>query len=398
VEVRRLVGLLAFVAGCDYLFNLDPINAPRVDGAVDSDAEIVYMDAPGCFGHYGPGSSGLALVCLTDAPPDTWTPNGELHTGVLSEMGDCAMKIAQSGVNTDMCVIVARNITLGGYLPTSGNRPVVFVATDTFTLLEGATIGVDSRRNSGRNGAGSNEASCPSPANGSQPTTAAGRSGGGGGSFATKGGNGGNGQGGTAGAMATQPIANVAVVRGGCKGGTGGGGTANGASGGAVYIIAGKQIVIAGTIDASGEAGAGGNRSLSDLVGGDGGGGGGSGGLIGLDAPLITIAPTAKLSANGGGGGGGGDGNFIQAINGSDGKEAQLDVLPNFPAPGGPAGSGGDGGKGYSGTTPPDPGAPAGNNALGGGGGGGGGGAGFIKFFSSSPIDIVPPTISPPPS
>jgi hypothetical protein len=398
VQVRRLVGVLTLLAGCDFTFNLQHLKDVPVDGA-DPDA-FVPQDAPGCFGHYGPGNGGLAIVCLDAAPPDDWTPNGQFHTGMFSEMGDCPIKIAQSGTVPDMCVVVARNITLGSDLPTSGGRPLVLVATDTFTLLEGATISVDSRRNAGRNGAGANESDCPPAPNGGGTT--GGRGGGGGGSFGTKGGNGGKGQGGAAGGTASQALTVLATVRGGCRGGSPGGasGGGGGASGGAVYIIAGKRVEIRGTIDASGEGGSGGAKSLVAGIGGDAGGGGGSGGLIGIDSPSIMIASTARLLANGGGGGGGGDGysTLPSASDGGDGSEAALGSPPVFPALGGTGGfAAGKGGDGADSAGAALNGVDSTTGIVDSSGGGGGGGAGFIRFFTPTTVDVQTANISPAP-
>jgi hypothetical protein len=387
--MRRLVAVIAFVAGCDFMFDLDRLKTP-VDAGPDGEA--VPMDAPGCFGKYAPSATGLVQICLDEAPPDTWTPTGELNTSAASS--ECHRIVAQSGTPSELCVIIARNITLDAFLPTRGNRPVVFVATDTFTLSTSGGIGVDSRRTASRNGAGSNEPSCSPAPNGMGSTS--GSSGGGGGSFGARGGNGGSGTGGTAGAISNLAITALGPIRGGCRGGLGGGATANGASGGAVYIIAGKQVVIEGLIDASGEAGAGGTTS-SVQVQGNGGGGGGSGGLIAIDSSSIRITASARLVANGGGGGGGGDG--MGGFNGAPGFEAQLDMPPLFPAPGGGGGdSSGNGGRGGGAMTGANNGAPAQAAILNSAGGGGGGGAGIIRFYSSAPVDIQTANISPMPS
>ncbi|HUS33281.1 MAG TPA: hypothetical protein VMZ53_32485 [Kofleriaceae bacterium] len=394
--MRRLA-VVAFVAGCDFTFNLDHLKQPPIDGQPDTpDGEIIYMDAPGCFGKNGPGVAGLAQVCLTEAPPPSWTPNGEVHTGGTTN--DCSMLQMQSGTSTELCIIAARNITLGGFLPTSGTRPLVLLATDTFTLLDTGGISVDSRRVAGRNGPGANESSCPGAPAGTASTT--GSSGGAGGSFGGRGGNGGKGTGSAQGATATAAITGLAVVRGGCRGGLGGGPVPSGASGGAIYIIAGKRVEIAGAIDASGEGGGGGDIALAMGLGGDGGGGGGSGGLIGIDAPMIHIASSAKLIANGGGGGGGGDGAVGGSASGGAGGEADLSAPPTFPARGGTGGTAsGTGGRGASGTAGPDPGQPAGTNVSGSGGGGGGGGAGIIRFYGpTSSVVNESLSVSPPPS
>jgi hypothetical protein len=371
--------LLSFVAlaGCDAAFSLVHVDDVPVDASVD--------DAPttGCFGKYGAGNAGLFSQCLDAPPREVYVPaNGELVTSVAE---NCDFVVNQTG-GPSVCVIVAQNITLGGTLSARGSGiPLVVIATDTLKLLESAKISVDSRHGELRLGAGANDTACMAPGAGAQPMATQGGGGGAGGSLGTVGGVGGGGYGATGGGVPGLPLATLAAVRGGCRGGGGGvfgaPATGGGASGGAVYLIAGRELVVAGTIDASGEGGDGGKPSGS--TSGGGGGAGGSGGLIALDAPHITLASTARLVANGGGGGAGADGGTGGAA-GQDGNESDLAGSPPFVAAGGEgAAGGGAGGQGANVATAASPGGSAKATPISSGGGGGGGGAGLIKLYST---------------
>jgi hypothetical protein len=385
--MRWLLSLVA-LAGCDAAFSLVHVADVPVDASIDGAPTI------GCFGKYGAGHAGLFSQCL-DAParPMYVPANGELLTSVPE---NCDFVVNQTG-GPSVCVIVAQNITLGGTLSARGSGiPLVVIATDTLTVLDTAKISVDSRHGEARLGAGANDGACMAPGAGASPTAGQGGGGGAGGSFGTAGATGGGGNGGVAGGLPTLPLATLAAVRGGCRGGGGGvfGAPAagGGASGGAVYLIAGRELVIAGTIDASGEGGDGGKPSSS--TSGGGGGAGGSGGLIGLDAPHITLASTARLVANGGGGGGGADGGTPGAA-GQDGHESDLSGPLPFVAVGGDgATAGGAGGQGANVATAASEGAVAKPTPVSSGGGGGGGGAGIIKLYSTD-IDDQGAAISP---
>lgn len=374
--MRWLLSVVA-LAGCDAAFSLVHVDDVAVDASVDGVPTI------GCFGKYGPGDAGLFSQCLDAPPRPIYVPaNGELLT---STPENCDFVVNQTG-GPSVCVIVAQNITLGGTLSARGNGiPLVVIATDTLTMLETGKISVDSRHGEVRLGAGANDTACMTAGAGASPAAAQGGAGGAGGSFGTIGGVGGGGYGGTAGGLPALPFATLATVRGGCRGGGGGvfGAPAagGGASGGAVYLIAGRELVIAGTIDASGEGGDAGKPSGS--TSGGGGGAGGSGGLIGLDAPRVTLASTARLVANGGGGGGAADGGTM-GLAGQNGRESDLSGSPPFIAAGGEgATAGGAGGQGADGATAAGPGGSAKATPISSGGGGGGGGAGIIKLYST---------------
>jgi hypothetical protein len=385
--MRWLLSVVA-LAGCDAAFSLVHVDEVTVDASVDGPA------VTGCFGKYGAGNAGLFSHCL-DAPPRAmYAPaNGELLTSVP---GNCDFVVDQAG-GPSVCIIVAQNIMLGGTLSARGGGiPLVIIATDTLTMLETAKISVDSRHGELRPGAGANDNACMTSRAGASPTAGQGGGGGAGGSFGTAGGPGGSGYGGTVGGAAGVPLATLAAVRGGCRGGGGGvfaaAASGGGAAGGGVYLIAGQELIIAGTIDASGEGGDAGAPSTSGS--GGGGGAGGSGGLIGLDAPRITLASTARLVANGGGGGAGADGG-TSGLAGQAGHESDLSGPWPFVAAGGEAASGGGaGGQGANATTGASPGGLANTTPLNSGGGGGGGGAGFIKLYSMQ-IDDAGAAITP---
>ena len=387
MQAMRWLLSVAVLTGCDAAFSLVHVDEVAVDASVDG------APVTGCFGKYGAGNAGLYSQCIEAPPRETYVPpNGELITTMAES---CDFVVNQTG-GPSVCVVVAQNITLGGALVARGQLPLVLIATDTLTLLDGGLISVDSRHGSVRNGAGANDTACALPVPGASPTATQGGGGGAGGSFGTIGGGGGNGQGGVAGGTPAPALAVLAAVRGGCKGGGGGmfGGTStgSGSSGGAVYLIAGRELTIAGTIDASGEGGDG--TSPSATGAGTGGGAGGSGGLIGLDAPHITLASTAKLVANGGGGGGGSDGGTGGA-SGMNGGESNLAGPPPFVAKGGlGASASGAGGQGADALSAAGKGAGASTNVIYSAGGGGGGGAGFIKLYSAA-IDDQGAAISP---
>ncbi len=387
MQTMRWLLSVAVLTGCDAAFDLVHVDDVAIDSSVDG------TPATGCFGKYGAGTAGLYSQCVEAPPRPMYVPaNGELITGTTD---NCDVVFNQNG-GPSVCVIVAQNMMLGGTLSARGQLPLVLVATDTLTLLDTGKISVDSRHGEARLGAGANDSACTTPGAGMTPTATQGGGGGAGGSFATPGGVGGNGLSGPMGGIPAPALVSLAAVRGGCRGGGGGAfagaPVGGGASGGAVYLIAGRELVIAGTIDASGEGGDGQAPSTGGT--GTGGGGGGSGGLIGLDAPHITLAPTARLVANGGGGGGGSDGG-TSGTAGGDGKDSDLSGPPPFVAAGGAGGSAsGAGGQGANRDTGASPGAAAKTNILYSAGGGGGGGAGFIKLYSAV-IDDQGAAISP---
>ncbi|MCC7384882.1 MAG: hypothetical protein IT384_23745 [Deltaproteobacteria bacterium] len=166
----------------------------------------------------------------------------------------------------------------------------------------------------------------------------------------------------------------ISILIGG-SGGGGGGGTAGGlggGGGGAVQLVAGAALSISGGINAGGCGGRGARSGAGNAD--DGGGGGGSGGTILLEASSISLGPTAVLAANGGGGGGGD----------SDGFDGEAGTLSRAPAVGGSGSGGGGRGSGNGGLQ-----GEAGQNDK--NGGGGGGGAGRIRLNTRSAAATIDP-------
>ncbi len=335
--------------------------------ASDVDAKV-YLDGPPagvtCFG------TGFGKVCFADGdiPNDPVAITGPIDTDSSSL---CSTTVIGAPA---VCVIAGTDVTTTGPIAVTGAKPLVVVATGTLTI---DSLDLASHRD-GRVGAGAvatdNVTLCDG---GTQPDN---NGGGAGGSFGAVGGAGGKGNnhnGGVAGAI-EPPTA----IRGGCYGqdGKSGGVGAKGRGGGAVYLIAITQIIVDGTINASGAAGSG-NAAMNGGKGG--GGGGGSGGLIAFDAPIVTN--NGMIFANGGGGGEGSSNNN----NGANGTEPTSTAAA--PASGTGGNNGGDGGAGGA-TTAAGP----GSNASQDGGGGGGGAAGAIRLFQATTItgNPVSPTAS----
>jgi len=354
-------------------------NAPCPSGLVCSPATRVCELPGGSGGDAGTGGdggggdaeagtrcygTGILKLCLAAPPDRSVLLNGTLNTDTST------MCAPYDG--TGLCVVAGTEVGVTSNLRATGSRPLVLISAGSIAIT--GTLDVASRRVGTAVSVGAGATSAATCTGATAPML---KAGGPGGSFGGRGGDGGIGDGGPA-AAAPVPAA-PAVLRGGCAGlagaGTSPGG--GGAGGGAVYLIAGSDIGLTGSINASGAAGGGGPSE-------GGGGGGGSGGMIGLDAPSIII--NGAVFANGGGGGEGGG-----AAAGNDGANV---VMPTAPAAGGSGGApnGGDGGAGAYGAILA--GGRGGDNTSSAGGGGGGGGAGLIAVFGSL-ISMGP--ISPPP-
>lgn len=364
----RGLACLLLLAGCDQVFGFDelePVNTL-------------------CLGRNGDGSAGLFDHCLSAQPPADLTGVIDIDT---DDDTMCAAVVAQGDMDrSEVCVVAARNIEINAFVFAHGRRPLVLAAIETFTITTAGTVSVASMRRT-VNGAGANFSRCANALAGANATNQSGGAGGAGGSFQTVGGAGGGGNGNN---TSVQPRAELepGFVRGGCPGGGGGNaalanGGGRGAGGGAVYVMAGREIRIEGTVNASGESGGGGAGGTGSTSGGAGGGGGGAGGLIGLDAPFITLGTTAILIANGGGGGGGGS----STQPGKNGAEADATTAFPFAAAGGDGGSnntGGRGGGGAAAEMAAGAGATYTTGFGGAAGGGGGGGGGYVKLFGIS--------------
>jgi hypothetical protein len=376
--VRRLVVTVVLLAGCDYVFRLDTLTARDGSSGDRGDGDAI-VEGDGnnalCFGKNGAAGAGLARICVSMAPTNTFDPATIIVTDGVAPDGACTFMHPQPS-GPDLCVIVARVIALDTAVRASGKYPLVLLATDTLTLT--GSLSAASRLPPQLQGPGSPYGGCPLLLAGSNNANK-GAGGGAGGSFGLLGGMGGGGDGGAASGAAPASVPAPTIVYGGCDGSTGGTGNgatggAGGPGGGAVYLIAGTTIAIDGFVNASGAGGGPGSAPLggAGALGGGGGGAGGSGGLIGLDAPTIAFTSNAKLVANGGGGGGGGG--TITA--GAAGNDPALAMVAASGGLGGNTG-GGAGGDGFAGMSPVQSGTTATS-----GGGGGGGGAGVIKVYT----------------
>jgi hypothetical protein len=268
-----------------------------------------------CGGH---GGNALFFECATSQRDELQQAGIRTGTDDPSDLADCDEVRAQSDLDrTEVCVIAADRVVLANTV-IAGPRPLVLVAIDELRII--GLVTVTSRTELG---AGANFAGCASGLAAGGGVGDGGGGGGAGGSFRTAGGSGGDADldlSGGVGASAGVTISPLSFIRGGCPGSRGANaepsialGGSGGRSGGGLYLIAGQQLVVEGTIDASGEGGGGGAHG-DTTGGGGGGGGGGSGGLIGLDAPSIVLEPTARLIANGGGGGGGGNSDDVDGL------------------------------------------------------------------------------------
>lgn len=364
---------------CPGGFTCNPVNRICETG----DARLCYGTEP--FTICLAAAPSKALMIETATTLDTDLP------ATLNPETSQGCTVTTSG-DAGYCVVAATTITVGATLRAIGVKSLVLVASDSITVTGAGVIDVGSHQDVDphiRAGAGADPAMCSAGMfAGMSPTHVNSSGGGAGGSFLGLGGSGGTGGGltGGGGGVSGATVASVTTIRGGCPGQEGAGADpgASGDGGGAVFLIAGRQIDVSGSILAGGAGGGGGSMSTSS-----GGGGGGAGGMIGFDAPAIS--GTGLLVANGGGGGEGGGSN----ASASTGR-AGADSITTTAARGGSGNTmtAGDGGDGSSGSA-----AGAGAEASGGGsnsgGGGGGGGAGIIMAPASA---ILGSQVSPVPT
>jgi hypothetical protein len=335
---------------------------------------------------------------IIDTPPDAFDPlcfGGAPFTICMPSMpaGDKSLdsvdtdgpSSCDSGEGTTMmvganpvaaCVIAADTISLGSTLVgVSGDKPLVLLAVTRLRINAGSTLDITSGRTAG-DGPGANPTDCGPAPTGSD--NLGGGGGGAGGSFGASGGAGAPGGGGPGGTPRPPAAVPVDKLRGGCPGGTGGDGDGDGdgarapgsSGGGAVYLLTRGELIVDGTVDASGAGGNGGNSSKG------GGGGGGSGGMILIHAGSLRVGPQGKLIANGGGGGGG-------AGNGTDGADGSDPSTIDMAAPGGPPNGGGSSAGGAGGFKSTAAGSAT---NTGNGGAAGGGSVGVIRVLSGQPI------------
>ena len=371
--IMRAFALLLCLVGCTGTKHDTPADASH-DGT-GNDSGVV------C---YGTGNHSLIdPICFTSvevaAFPDT-LPSTTIDTTTCAD-------VRQQGVEPDFCLVVAKNVDVSGTLRAIGSRPLVVIGAN-HVHVTGTLDAASHQATPTIAGAGADFApSCPAPLMPIDGTSVgAGASDGGG----AGGGGGYQGQGGvgTFGATGTGGFGGPArplpgPFAAGCFGGSGGAGLAAGPArshgGGGIYLIAGTEITVSGTIAAWGAGGLAGGAHA-------GGAGGGSGGLIALDAPTVSVTATARLLATGGGGGEGGSPS-VAGVNGMDG-----DVSTG----GSGAGLGGDGGNGGRVVS----GISGNSNGLtsGCGGGGGGGAAGWVFVFATTKTLDGAATIAPPAS
>ncbi|HEY1548237.1 MAG TPA: hypothetical protein VGG28_10470 [Kofleriaceae bacterium] len=327
------------------------------DAFMFEDARVP-MDGTYCYG------TGLAVACFAAPPATPVTLTAAIDTGGAM----CATNVID---NPPWCVIAGSEVTVTGTVVATGAKPLVLVAVDKVDV-QGALSVASTRGAAEVIGASADYAQCDP---GTLPT--AGKGGGGaGGSFGGNGGDGGTGTNnagaGTHGAMQT-----AMAMRGGCPGQDGdGNGGAPGHGGGAIALVAGATVSVEGSVNASGEGGAGGQHPSG------GGGGAGAGGLIVLDAPTVTA--TGSIFTNGGGGG------EASGVTGNDGDNGNDPTVAGAAATTGGS-SGGQGGAGGVGTTAAAPGGSVANHA----GGGGGASVGVIKLYQATSIGGGG-TVSPP--
>jgi hypothetical protein len=324
------------LAGCDVIFPLaDPPTVPVVDAPPAIDGPSTAL----CFGR------DLVQGCLDQAPTQPFIVGNAGREIDTASALECASYTVNGVAASDLCIIPGTRVVIDGMLRGIGVRPLVLVSATDIVVM--GTIDVSSARGLlVPEGAGAvltiDGVDCP------ELTQMAGVEGGGaGGSFGAPGGNGTN----AGGRPAVVVIADR--LRGGCRGGGGGQNTGSaGSGGGAVALIAGTQINMLGTINASGGGGRGGNNTARS-----GGGGGGSGGMILLDGEILMDASSQTFANGGGGGEGAGNGPNVQGCNGGELLTTMLAGQNAIP----------DGGST-------------------GGGGGGGGGVGVIRVFPSDQL------------
>jgi hypothetical protein len=361
---------LVATAGCGFESRTMGTSDGGVDAAIDADPGPGPGPTEVCY-----GPTGVWRVCLREAPTGQVTLPPTLDTDT-SGLCQSTQPVGWTASQPAACFVLGRTIerARGATTRVTGRRPLVLLAHTSILISDVLDY-------AGHRAANDNPtiASPDAPCRMFTVNPASNNSGGGGagGSFMTRAGNGGRGgnqaQNGQAAVEEQDPPLRL---RGGCPGQAGArladGDRGAGRGGGAIYLLAGEQIAISGTVNASGAGG----TASDDRSGGSGGG---SGGMIVLHASSIAVNGNGAVLAKGGGGAGGG----LGAEPGEDGEDAPVE--PPLRA----ASGGGNGGEGF----------PAANNALDGtsgennndGGGGGGGGAGYIRANQSLNVTRISP-------
>lgn len=146
------------------------------------------------------GSTAATRVCLATAPTSE-----RIFGGVTLDTDSTACETVASG--PPGCVMAYTKITATGLDRATGSKPLILVATETFSLVPTAVLSAASRAGNDP-GAGADPNDCASPA------AATGKAGGAGGSFGGAGGQGGSDGAGTTGATPAAS-ATPAAIRGG---------------------------------------------------------------------------------------------------------------------------------------------------------------------------------------
>jgi hypothetical protein len=367
-----LAGLGISIGACGFSGNTgDADNDPSPSGG-PLGCKFTYVDI--CARPLGP-----PIVYQRDATIDT------------SADAVCTHVIPQGAGQPALCVLHGPSVSIAAdvTIRAIGNRPLVLVSSGAIAINGQLDVSSTSPKGGSSESLGAGGDAMPCAAFVTSPESD--DNGGGGGAGASFGGFGGNGA--TAAesnsiASDAGKLAELDVVRAGCRGqpgggsggngggsGGNGGGGAGGAPGGAVYLAAAGDITIAstGSIAANGGGGAGG-----DVLAG--GGGGGSGGWITMEGTAIHLF--GKVTANGGGGGEGGARIGKNATSGESGENGRVDDKaarggdsPMVPGRGGngSAAAVSNGGDAQAPTTGPSAGS------------GGGGGAGVLRLIG--PVD-----------
>jgi len=386
--MERLSALLALIAGCSFSAEA-PANpggddTPGIDAALPGDASVA--DGAPCV----PGFLDLCSQAAPLIPTLDITDAQSINTDTDTR----CRRLVQGGGGGDVCLIYAASVHVAttGSITATGKRSLAIASSSTMTI-EGA---IDVASHGGQRGPAADAAGCTFAR--APDKDLGGGGGGAGGSFTLPGGDGGTGDNdnsaspaGTATSGMHGATTTISVLRGGCVGQTGGdeangggNGGSGGHSGGALYLFARQNLVITGTVRATGTGGGGGDVQ-------SGGGGGGTGGLVIIESPSITIS--GQISANGGGGGQGGGRLNENDISGNPGTDGAMGTTP---AAGGSGVAGGEVRFGFGGAGGATTAAISGT-AADFGGGGGGGAAGVIQLLGAQQ-QLSGSTISPAPT
>lgn len=358
--------ILLLLCGCQQLLGFE-------DLAPDDAGDL--PDGKVCVGS---ARSLTGTICLANI-------DGPLEVeGVLETSSSSVCNPAVSNV----CLIAAQSIEVGGTLRVRGSRPLVLWSASTISIRKSSVLDI---RSVDGLGPGANDDDCPlTDGTFDQSTDTLVGTGGCGGPFGSAGGNAGDGNAVnevTVSVDCSNQTLTLDRVRGGCAGGSGGlvagfNMPNGGSAAGGVYLMAATSITVAGMIDARGTPGTGGPGVTEAFAGG---GGGGSGGLIGLDAPKVVLDDAVLNALGGGGASGAGLSGGVKF--GIPGEDSTLDPPTNATSTASIVGLNFGGASGMAGGNV--------ESDQTGGGGGGGGGAGYIVVLSAD-VQLGSAQIAPP--